>query len=712
MMVTIRRFMSPPVFTDDAKTRSAQTLYSMIIAVTLVLVMASVYVLLFAQHQLLSFAFIFVTLGENLLVMAMMRRGRVGAASLLYVSVNWIGIAAVMLVSGGLSAATASLYMAIIVLASLLLGWRTGLILSGLTALTIFLPVGLERIGYELPLIFPLNQSANWMVMFFSLILVLIPLGVIQQVLNDSLLYTQKRLDERREAENALRLSEERFRAERNLLRTVLDTIPNAVYTKDRDGRFMLVNRHVLQWHNLVSPDEIIGKTDLEVAGESVWRTSREFELAVMAQNERKVLEDYPAFTKSGELRWLRIIKVPLRNHEGQVTGILGINHDITALKSAQNSLEQERNLLRTVIDTIPDQIYAKDRDHRMVLVNKALVPFYGLTEQELIGKNDFDLGNPQAQHYWEQEEAIFETGEPVQREYEFHDPGNKRRWVVITKVLLRDNEGNVMGLVGVNRDITAYRVAEAEIRALNAELERRVAHRTAQLAAANKELEAFAYSASHDLRAPLRGVDGFSQALLEDYGERLDETAQDYLQRIRRASQRMGEMIDALLGLSRITRSELNLQSVDLSELAEEIVELLRESERSRDVSVIIQTDIYAECDLRLIRIALNNLLENAWKYTANTPDARIEFRVEEQNGNRVFAVSDNGSGFDMARSEKLFTAFQRLHTASEFPGTGIGLATVQRIIHRYGGRIWAESTPGMGATFYFTLAAEADER
>ena len=229
------------------------------------------------------------------------------------------------------------------------------------------------------------------------------------------------------------------------------------------------------------------------------------------------------------------------------------------------------------------------------------------------------------------------------------------------------------------------------------------------ELEATNRELEAFSYSVSHDLRAPLRSIDGFSQILLEDYSGELDEDGKDYLSRVRTASQRMGRLIDDLLGLSRVTRGSMNRERVNLSALAEEVAEGLREARPERKVEFSAQKGLEVWGDRRLLRVALGNLIGNAWKFTAKEPEARVEFGVDEELSARgrvpVYYVRDNGAGFEMAYADKLFGAFQRLHGADEFEGTGIGLATVQRIVHRHGGRIWAESELGRGATFYFTL-------
>lgn len=251
---------------------------------------------------------------------------------------------------------------------------------------------------------------------------------------------------------------------------------------------------------------------------------------------------------------------------------------------------------------------------------------------------------------------------------------------------------------------ITAF-ADQAAIAVENARLFEALGRSNAQLQAANKELEAFSYSVSHDLRAPLRSIDGFSQALLEDYADKLDKQAKDYLVRVRAGSQRMGQLIDDILNLSQVTRSEMRHETVNLSELASTVVAELQRAEPERQVIFVIPQDLTTNGDTRLLRIVLENLLGNAWKFTAKRSEARIELGVANNDGQAAYFVRDDGAGFDMAYAGKLFGAFQRLHATTEFRGSGIGLATVQRIIHRHGGRIWAEGQVDKGTTFYFTL-------
>jgi PAS domain S-box-containing protein len=293
--------------------------------------------------------------------------------------------------------------------------------------------------------------------------------------------------------------------------------------------------------------------------------------------------------------------------------------------------------------------------------------------------------------------------------EFRFLPRGREPGWMLGRGRAYYDAAGQPLRLAGVAIDITARKTADLEISRLNAKLEERVRERTAQLEATNRELEAFAYSVSHDLRAPLRAIRGFSEVLLEHHASQLDAPGQDLLRRACEASHRMSTLIDELLKLSRVGRSDLRWQPVNLSALAESIATELRKAEPERAVDVAIEPNRRAEGDERLLGIVLDNLLRNAWKFTGHQPRARVElgFTTEPEP---AFFVRDNGVGFDMAHAGKLFGVFQRLHSMSDFPGTGVGLAIVQRIIQRHGGRVWAAGLVNQGATFYFTLPESRD--
>jgi light-regulated signal transduction histidine kinase (bacteriophytochrome) len=258
----------------------------------------------------------------------------------------------------------------------------------------------------------------------------------------------------------------------------------------------------------------------------------------------------------------------------------------------------------------------------------------------------------------------------------------------------MRDHEGVLRGYSKVTRDLTVRKQYEEEVK-----------KNSVALSATNKELEAFSYAVSHDLRAPLRGIDGFSQALLEDYDDKLDAQGKQYLQFIREGTQKMGKLIDDLLNLSRLTRSEMKLTDVNLSEIAKSIVQNYQRQEPQRKANIVIQSGIIVKGDAGLLTAALENLLSNAWKFTSKKPETVIEFGTEEVKDRSVYFVRDHGAGFDMKFYGRLFGAFQRLHSDFDYKGTGVGLATVRRIITRHGGEVWAESKVGEGTTFYFTL-------
>lgn len=362
------------------------------------------------------------------------------------------------------------------------------------------------------------------------------------------------------------------------------------------------------------------------------------------------------------------------------------------------------------MFDHIAHPIFVKDRAYRWVLLNRAFCELVGWSREELLYRSDYDFfPKEQADWFRARDREMFETHRTVQVDEEpITDASGTTHLLATTKVPLVAPDGSTSHLVGIIHDITHLKAVEAELQRKNEELALEVAEKTAAMArldAINEELESFSYSVSHDLRAPLRSIDGFSKAVLEDWGERLDEQGRRYLERIRANANRMRQLIDDMLSLSRVSRTELRPLPVDLSAMAEEIVEGLREGDPGRQVEVEIEPALEVRGDKRLLGIALENLLRNAWKFTCRAEGARIEVGSVERDGERLWFVRDNGAGFDMADAGKLFRPFSRLHRAEDFPGTGIGLATVQRIVHRHGGRIWAEAKPGQGATFWFTV-------
>ena len=336
--------------------------------------------------------------------------------------------------------------------------------------------------------------------------------------------------------------------------------------------------------------------------------------------------------------------------------------------------------------------------------VNQAAEQVTGRSWQELIG-TDFYVYFTDREKARRGFESVFREGFIQDYELEMRGLDGRLTPVLYNASVYRDENGKVAGIVALARDITERKRAEAEIRALNAGLEARIAQRTAELVAANRELEAFSYSVSHDLRAPLRAMEGFAKAIAEECCDKLTPDAQDLVQQIRGAAQRMAEIINGLLALARTSRAELRRTSVDLTALAQAVALDLQKANPGRAVEFDVAPGLVVSADPNLLRTVLENLLDNAWKFTGKHPRARIEVGALERSGERAYFVRDNGAGFDMTYAGKLFQAFQRLHSPAEFEGTGIGLATVQRIIQRHGGKVWAEGEVEKGATFFFTL-------
>jgi len=380
------------------------------------------------------------------------------------------------------------------------------------------------------------------------------------------------------------------------------------------------------------------------------------------------------------------------------------LEKEVSERKQAEEALHLASAYNRSLIEASLDPLVTIGPDGRITDVNTASENVTGRTRDELIGTDfsDYFTEPEMARAGYQQ---VYREGFVTDYPLEVRHTDGHTTPVLYNAAIYKDEDGNMIGVFAAARDITERKRAEAEVQKLNQELEQRVVERTAQLTAANKELEAFAYSVSHDLRAPLRSIDGFSQALFEDYFDKLDDDARGHLMRVRKASQRMGQLIDDLLNLSRITRNEMALVDVDLSRLTRTALLEVQKTEPGRDVRFIVQDGLTARADPRLLRLVVENLLQNAWKFTGNTDSALIEFGATEKDGMTAYFVRDNGAGFDMTYVDKLFAPFQRLHAAEEFPGTGIGLAIVQRIVHRHGGAVWAEGAVGKGATFYFTL-------
>ncbi|MDP2346066.1 MAG: PAS domain S-box protein [Deltaproteobacteria bacterium] len=487
----------------------------------------------------------------------------------------------------------------------------------------------------------------------------------------------------------------------------LLEAMPDALVVVGRDGRIQLVNEQTLDLFGY-GRAELIGQP-LEVLLPERFRHSHlAHRSSYFGDPKRRpmgrALELFGR-RKDGTEFSAEISLAPTQSEEG-VFVIVGVRN-VTERKRAEAMILAVEARYHSLLDNMLEAAQILSFEWRYLYLNDAAARHGRQVKAEMLGRTVMErFPGFEATEMFASLRRCMEQRTASHAEFELNYPDGTRGWFEFSIQPVPE------GLFILSLDITARKRMQQKILALNAELEQRVEARTAQLArakeaaeAANRELESFSYSVAHDLRAPLRSIDGFSQALLEDYAEKLDDDGKKYFTFIRESAQHMAQLIDDLLSLSRVTRSELQRERVDLSALAHACIARLQRSSPGRHVNVDIQDGLGGEGDPRLLAVVLENLLGNAWKFTGKRAEARIEFGATSTNECPVFFVRDSGAGFDMAFADKLFGAFQRLHGACEFEGTGVGLATVQRVIGRHGGRVWAEGEVDRGATFYFTL-------
>jgi len=487
--------------------------------------------------------------------------------------------------------------------------------------------------------------------------------------------------------------------------RSLLETAPDAMALVADDGRMVLVNAQT---------EKLFGYARAELLGNTVEMLVPHRFRDQHPQHRSRYFAD-PKVRPMGaglELYGLRknksefpieISLSPIETDDGRL--VASAIRDITDRKRAEEKVAELNARFRSLLETAPDAMVLAGADGRMVLVNAQTEKLFGYARAELLG-NTVDMLVP----------PRFRGKHPQQRSQYFADPKVRPMGAGLELYGLRKDGSEFPVEISLSpietddgrlvssaiRDITDRKQAEDTVRELNESQQRHAV----QVEAANKELEAFSYSVSHDLRAPLRSIDGFSMALVEDYAGQLDVEGKGLLDRIRAATKRMAQLIDDLLNLARVTRTEMRYEVVDLSAMANAVLADLQSGDPERYVECVVGDHVIGHGDSRLLRVVLENLLGNAWKFTMNKPQARIELGMSREDGAPVYFVRDDGPGFDMAYVDKLFGTFQRLHAATEFPGTGIGLASVRRIIQRHGGRTWAEGAVGKGATFSFTLS------
>lgn len=420
---------------------------------------------------------------------------------------------------------------------------------------------------------------------------------------------------------------------------------------------------------------------------------------------------DFRLVTGSGEIKWMvakgRAVE---RDSQGVALRIVGILMDIQQRKEIEAALRESQERLQLLIDHAPAALAMFDREMRYLAVSSRWIDDYALGEREILGKSHYTV-LPDVPADWRAAHQRGLAGEIIRTDKDrfVRNDGSVQwlRWEIRPWHAI---DGAIGGIVIFAEDITDQVVAQQEILQLNANLEKRVAERTAELTAANQDLDAFAYAVSHDLRAPLRAMTGFSQALSEDFADKLDGDAATYLQQIDIASRKMSKLIEAILALSRSTRGELRHEHIDLTALALDTLAELGQTEPERIVSIDVEPGMSINGDLRMVEVLMRNLLGNAWKYSGKTSTPAIRVYAGNVDGLHGICIADNGAGFDMSYADQLFQPFKRLHRQDEFPGIGIGLTTVQRIVRRHGGKICAQGEPGKGATFCFTLPGESE--
>jgi PAS domain S-box-containing protein len=487
--------------------------------------------------------------------------------------------------------------------------------------------------------------------------------------------------------------------------RTLAEAMPQIVWATGADGGNIYFNQRWMDYTGLSREESLGHGWNKPFHPEDQLRAWDAWQKAVAQAGDYSI--ECRIRRADGVYRWWWILGAPLRDTDGRILKWFGTCSDITERKEMEAQIQEREERFRTMANSMSQLAWIARADGFIFWYNQRWYEYTGAKPGEMEGW-DWQVVHdpvklPQVMAKWQ---AAINSGQPFEMEFPLRGADGTFRNFLTRGQPFRDSSGRVQQWFGTNTDVDELKQAEEKVRRLNTELEQRVDERTAQLEAANRELEAFSYSVSHDLRAPLRAVNGFADIMLEDFSAQLPEASKPYLQRIQKAGQRMGRLIDDLLDFSRLSRQPVIPQTVDMLQLVQSALEELKPQQEGRELQILTGNLPICQGDPALLKQVWINLLSNAIKYTRGRTPAVIEIGCNQENGETIYLVRDNGAGFDMQFMNKLFGVFQRLHRFEEFEGTGIGLANVQRIINRHGGRVWARAELNRGASFYFTLA------
>lgn len=512
----------------------------------------------------------------------------------------------------------------------------------------------------------------------------------------------EKEIEEKHLATIALKESEGKYRS-------IFDNADLAILLTAPDGRVFSANDSACKLFGMTEEEICLAGRDglVDLADQNLPLLLKEREINGHARGELTLIK------KGGSKIQCEVSSVIFQDKNGCQQTSMVIN-DLSEQKLAEETIRQERILLRTLINHLPHAIYVKDNEGRKLIANAADLHLMNCaSEDEVIGKTDLEIFKDEnGPRGYAEDMRVLQTGKPLLN-YEdcYSDEEGNQKWRLISKIPLYDEQRQIIGLVGIGQDITSRKAAEEEVKKMNEELEQRVAERTTQLQAANKELEAFSYSVSHDLRAPLRAIAGFSRILIEDYQESLTEEGRHVCDVISDSTKMMGQLIDDLLSFSRFRRTEIQYSGIDMNMLANSVFQEITTEEERKRITFTVEPLLQAKGDLNLIKQVWVNLISNAVKFSSTRKSAIITIRCKAGDNAHVYSIQDNGVGFDMKYVDKLFNVFQRLHDIKQFEGTGVGLAIIKQIISRHNGKAWAVGEIDKGATVYFTLPSTVEK-